>query len=136
MGESQAGIKIAWRNTNNLRYSDDTTLITESAEELKKLLMKVQEESEKAGLKLNIPKTKMMASGPTISWQICGEKVEIVKDFIFLGSKITADSNRSHEIKKHLLLGKKSGKPRQHSKMQRYHFTDKGLYSQSYVFYH
>ena len=135
MGESQAGIKIAWRNTNNLRYADDTTLITESAEELKKLLMKVQEESEKAGLKLNIPKTKMMASGPTISWQICGEKVEIVKDFIFLGSKITADSNHSHEIKRHLLLGKKSDKPRQHSKMQRYHFTDKGLYSQSYVFY-
>ena len=103
--EAQAGIKIAGRNINNLRYADDTTLMAESEEELKSLLMKV--ESEKVGLKLNIQKTKIMASGPITSWQIHGETVETVSDFIFLGSKITADGDCSHEIKKHLLLGRK-----------------------------
>ena len=97
--ETQAGIKIAWGNTNNLRYADDTTLMAESEEELKSLLMKVKEESEKAGLKLNIQKTKIMASGTITSWQIDGETVETVSDFIFLGSKITADGDCSHEIK-------------------------------------
>ena len=105
--EAQAGIKIAWRNLNNLRYADDTTLMAESEEELKSLLMKVKVESEKAGLKLNIQKTKIMASSPITSWQIDGEKMEIVKDFIFLGSKITTDGDCSHEIKRHLLLGRK-----------------------------
>ena len=105
--ETQAGIKIAWRNINNLRYADDTTLMAES-EELKSLLMKVKEESEKAGLKLNIPKTKIMASGPITYWQTDGAKVETVTDFIFLGSKITADGDCSHEIKRHLLLGRKA----------------------------
>ena len=104
--EAQAGIKIAGRNINNLRYADDTTLMTES-EELKSLLMKVKEESEKVGLNLNIQKTKIMASGPITSWQIDGETVEAVSDFIFLGSKITADGDHSHEIKRHLLLGRK-----------------------------
>ena len=104
--EAQAGIKIAGRNINNLRYADDTTLMAES-EELKSLLMKVKEESEKFGLRLNIQKTKIMASGPITSWQIDGETVETVKDFIFLGSKITADGDCSHEIKRYLLLGKK-----------------------------
>ena len=99
--EGQAGIKIARRNINNLRYADDTTLRAESEEELKNLMMKVKEESEKAGLKLNIQKTKIMASGPIISWQIDGEIVETVADFIFLGSKITADGDCSHEIKRH-----------------------------------
>ena len=102
--ETQAGIKIAWRNINNLRYADDTTLMAESEEELKSLLMKVKEDSEKAGLKLNIQKTKIMASGPITSWQIDGETVS---DFIFLVSKITADDDCSHEIKRHLLLGRK-----------------------------
>ena len=102
--EAQAGIKIARRNINNLRYADDTTLMAESEEELKSLLMKVKEESEKVGLKLNIPKTKIMASGCIASWEIEGETVEIVSDFIFLGSKITADGDCSHEIKRHLLL--------------------------------
>ena len=105
--EAQAGIKIARRNINNLRYADDTTLMTESEEEIKSLLMKVKEESEKVDLKLNIQKTKIMASSPITSWQIGGETVEIVADFIFLGSKITADSDCSHEIKRHLLLGRK-----------------------------
>ena len=104
--EAQAGIKIARRNSNNLRYADDTTLMAES-EELKSLLMKVKEESEKVGLKLNIQKTRIMASGPITSWQIDGETVETVSDFIFLGSKITADGDCSHEIKRHLLLGRK-----------------------------
>ena len=104
--EAQAGIKIARRNINNLRYADDTTLMVES-EELKSLLMKVKEESENVGLKLNIQKTKIMASGPITSWQIDGETVEIVADFIFLGSKITADGDCSHDIKRHLLLGRK-----------------------------
>ena len=102
--ETQAGIKIAWRNINNLRYADDTTLMAESEEELKSLLMKVKEESEKVGLKLNIQKMKIMASSPITSWQIDGETVG---DFIFLGSKITADGDCSHEIKRRLLLGRK-----------------------------
>ena len=105
--EAQAGIKIAGRNINNLRYADDTTLMAESEEELKSLLMKVKEESEKAGLKFNIQKTKIMASGPISSQQIDGETKLTVTDFIFLGSKIIADSDCSHEIKIHLLLGRK-----------------------------
>ena len=105
--EAQAGTKIAGRNINNLRYANDTTIMAESEEELKSLLMKVQEESEKHGLKLNIQKTKIMASGPITSWQIDGETVETVSDFIFLDSKITADGDCSHEIKRHLLLGRK-----------------------------
>ena len=104
--ETQAGIKIAGRNINNLRYADNTTLMAESAEELKSLLMKVK--SEKIGLKLNIQKTKIMASGPIASWQIDGETVETVSDFILGGSKITADGDCSHEIKRHLLLGRKA----------------------------
>ena len=106
LDEAQAAIKIARRNINNLRYADDTTLTAES-EELKSLLMKVKEESEKVGLKLNIQKTKIMASGPITSWEIDGETVEIVADFIFLGSKITADGDCSHDIKRCLLLGRK-----------------------------
>ena len=105
--EAQTGIKIAGRNINNLRYADDTTLMAESDKELKGLLMKVKVENEKVGLKLNIQKTKIMASGPIISWQIDGETVETVADFIFLGSKITADSDCSHETKRCLLLGRK-----------------------------
>ena len=105
--ETQAGIKIAGRNINNLRYADDTTLMAESEEELKSLLMKVKEKSEKVGLKLNIQKMKIMASGPITSWEIDGETVETVSDFIFWGSKITADGDYSHEIKRHLLLGRK-----------------------------
>ena len=100
LDDAQAGIKIAGRNINNLRYADDTTLMAESEEELKSLLMKVKEESEKAGLKLNIQKTKIMASGPITSWQIDGDTVESVADFIFLGSKITADGDCSHEIER------------------------------------
>ena len=107
LDEAQAGTKIAGRNINNLIYADDTTLMAESEEELKSLLMKVKEESETVGLKLSIQKTKIMASGPITSWQIDGETVEIVTDFIFLGSKITADGDCSHEIKRHLLLGRK-----------------------------
>ena len=107
MDEAQAGIKIAGRNINNLRYADDTTLMAESEEELKSLLMKVKEESEKIGLKLNIQKTKIMASGPIASWEIDGERVETVSDFIFGGSKVTADGDCSHEIKRCLLLGRK-----------------------------
>ena len=105
--EAQTGIKIARRNINNLRYADDTILMVETAEELKSLLMKVKDESEKVGLKLNIQKTKIMASGPITSWKIDGETVETVSDFIFLGFKITADSDCSHEIKRCLLLGRK-----------------------------
>ena len=108
LDESQTGIKIAGRNINNLRYADDTTLRAESEEELKSLLMKVKVESEKIGLKLNIQKTKIMASGPITSWEIDGERVETVADFIFWGSKITADGHCSHEIKRHLLLGRKA----------------------------
>ena len=106
LDEAQAGIKIAGRNINNLRYADDTTLMAES-EELKSLLMKVKEESEKVGWKLNIQKTKIMASGPIISWEIDGERVETVSDFIFLGSKITADGDCRHEITRCFLLGRK-----------------------------
>ena len=107
LDESQAGIKIAGRNINNLRYADDTTLMAEREEELKSLLVKVKEESEKVSLKLNIQKTKIMASGPITSWQIDGETVETVTDFIFMGSKISADGDCSHEIKRRLLLGRK-----------------------------
>ena len=107
LGASPAGIKIAGRHINNLRYADDTTLMAESGEELKSLLMKVKEESEKVGLKLNIQKTKIMASGAITSWQIDGETVETVADFIFLGFKITADGECSHEVKRCLLLGRK-----------------------------
>ena len=108
LDEARAGIKIAGRNSNNLRYSDDTTFMAESEEELKSLLMKVKEESEKVGLKLNIQKTKIMTSSPITSWQIDGETMETVTEFIFLVSKITADDNCSHEIKNHLLLGRKA----------------------------
>ena len=108
LDKAQAGIKTARRNVKILRYADDTTLMAESEEELKSLLMKVKEESEKAGLKLNIQKTKIMASGPIISWQIVGKTMETVTDFIFLGSKITSDGDWSHEIKRHLLLGRKA----------------------------
>ena len=107
LDEAQAGIKIARRNINNLRYADDTTFMAESEEELKSLLMKMKVESEKVGLKFNIQKTKIMASSPITSWQIDGETVETVADFIFLGSKITADGDCSHEIKRCLLLGRK-----------------------------
>ena len=105
--ETQAGFKISGRNINNLRYADDTTLMAESEEELKSLLMKVKEESEKVGLKINIQKMKIMASDPITSWEIHGETVETVSDFIFLGSKITADGDCSHEIKRRLLFGRK-----------------------------
>ena len=107
LDEAQAGIKIARRNISNLRYTDDTTLMAESEDELKSLLMKVKMESEKVGLKLNIQKTKIMASGPITSWQIDGKTMETVANFIFLGSKITEDGDGSHKIKRHLLLGRK-----------------------------
>ena len=107
LDEAQAGIKTAGRNINELRYADDTILMAESEEELKSLLMQVKEESEKVGLKLSIQKTKIMASGPITSWQIDGETIETVTDFIFLDSKVTADSDCSHEIKRRLLLGRK-----------------------------
>ena len=107
LDEAQAGMKIAGRNINNLRYADDTTLMAESEEELKSLLMKVKEETEKVGLKLNIQKTKIMASSPITSWEIAGETMETVSDFILGGSKITADGDCSHEIKRRLLLGRK-----------------------------
>ena len=133
--KAQGGIKIAGRNINNLRYADNTTLMAESEEELKSLLMKAEKESEKVGLKLNIQKTKIMASGPITSWQIDGEKVEIVADFIFLGSKITADGDCSHEIKKTLTPWKESyDKPRQHIQKQRRYFANKGPSSQGYGF--
>ena len=108
LDEAQAGIKIAGRNINNLRYADDTTLVEESEEELKSLLMIVKEKSEEVGLKLNIEKTKIMAYGPITSWQTDGETTETVRDFIFWGSKITADGDCSHEIKRRLLLGRKA----------------------------
>ena len=107
LDEAQAGIKTAGRNVNNLIYADDNTVMAESEEELKSLLMKIKEESEKAGLELNIQKTKIMSSGPIISWEIDGETMETVSDFIFWVSKITADGDCSHEIKRHLLLGRK-----------------------------
>ena len=116
--EAQVGIKIARRNINNLRYADDTTLMAESEEELKSLLMKVKEESEKVGLKLNIQKTKIMPSSPITSWQIDGETIETVTDFIFLGSKITADGDCSHEIKTLASRKKSYDQPRQHIKKQ------------------
>ena len=132
--EALAGIKIARRNINNLRYADDTTLMAESEEELKSLLMKVKEESEKAGLKLNIQKTKIMASGPITSWQIDGETMETVTDFIFLGFKIPVDGDCSHEIKTFTPLKKNYDQPRQHIKKQRHHFAYKGRHSQTYGF--
>ena len=133
--EGQAGIKIAGRNINNLRYADDTTLMAESEEELKSLLMKVKVESEKVGLKLNIQKTKSMASSPITSWQIDGETVETVSDSILGGSKITADGDCSHEIKRHLTPWKQSyDQSRQHIKKQRHYFANKGLSSQGYGF--
>ena len=133
--EAQAGIKIVGRNINNLRYADDNTLMAESEEELKSLLMKLKEESEKVGLKLNIQKTKIMASGPTTSWEIDGETMETVSDFILGGSKITADGDCSHEIKRCLLLGRKSyDQPRQHIQKQRHYFANKGPSNQGYGF--
>ena len=128
--ETQAGIKIAGRNISNLRYTDDTTLMAESEEKLKSLLMKVKEKSEKVGLKLNIQKTKIMASSPITSW-VDGETMEIVRDFISLGSKITADGDCSYEIKRHLLLGSYD-QPRQHIKKQRHYLANKGPSSESY----
>ncbi|KAB0340675.1 hypothetical protein FD754_022927 [Muntiacus muntjak] len=142
--EAQAGLKIAGRNINNLRYADDTTLMAENKEDLKSLLMKAKEESEKVGLKLNIQKTKIIASGPITSWQIDGETVEIVTDgetmetvteYIFLGSRITVDDDYSHEIKRCLFLGIKAITNLDSIfKKQRHHFVNKGLYSQSYGF--
>ena len=134
--ETQAGIKIARRNINNLRYADDTTLMAESEEELKSLLMKVKEESEKVGLKLNIQKTKIMASGPITSWEIDAEIVETVSGLILGGSKITADGDCSHEIKRKMLTPWKESydQPRQHIKKQRHSFVNKGLSSQGYGF--
>ena len=127
LDEAQTVIKTARRNINNLRYADDTTLVARSEEELKSFLMKVKEESEKAGLKLNIQKTKIMASSPIASWQADRKTMETVADFIFLGSKTTADGDCSHEIKRCLLLGKKNyDQSRQHVKKQRYYFGHKG----------
>ena len=136
LDEAQARIKIAGRNINNLKYADDTTLMAESKEELKSLLMKVKVESEKVGLKLNIQKTKNVASGPITSRQIDGETMETVTDFILGGgSKIIADGDCSHEIKMLAPWKISYDKPRQHIKKQRHHFADKGLYSQSYDFF-
>ena len=132
LDELQTGIKIVGRNNNNLRYADDTTLMAGSEEELKSLLMKVKEESENADLKLNIQKTKIMASGPITSWQIEREKVEAATDFLFLGSKITVGGDCSHEIRRHLLLGRKAMTNLDCIiKKQRHHFAEKCLYSQS-----
>ena len=133
LDESQAGIKTARRNINNLRNADDATPKTECEQELKSLLMRMKEESEEAGLKLNIQKTKIMASGHITSQQTGGEKVEAVMDFIFLGSKITADSDCSHEIKKSLLLGRKTMTNPEYKKAEN-HFADEGPY-QSYGFF-
>ena len=132
LDEAQAGIKIARRNINNLRYADDTTLMAESEAELKSLLTKVKEESEKVDLKLNSQKTKIMASGPFTSWEIDGETVETVSDFIFGGSRITADGDYSHEIKRRLLLGRKvmTNLFKQHIQKQRHYFANKGPSSQ------
>ena len=135
LDEAQAGIKITGRNFNNLRFADDTTLMAESKEELKSLLMKVKEESEKVGLKLNIQKTKIMASSPITSWQGDGETVEPVADFIFLGSKITVDGDCLREIKTLAPWKKSYDQPRQNIAKQRHYFTDKGPSSQSYGFY-
>ena len=132
LDEAQAGIKIARSNINNLRYADDTTLMPDSEEEVKSLLVK--EECEKVGLKLNIQKTKIMASGPITSWQIDGETVETVSDFIFLGSKITADGDCSHEIKTLALWKKSYDQPRQHIKKQRHYFVNKASLIKAMVF--
>ena len=132
--ETQAGIKIAGGNINNLRYADDTTLMAESKEELNSLLVKVKEKSEKVGLKLNIQKNKIMASYPITSWQIDGETVETVTDFIFLGSKITADGDCNHEIKRRLLLGRKAMTNLESILKSRHYFADKDPSSQSYGF--
>ena len=135
LDEAQVGITIVGRNINNLRYADDTTLMAESKEELKSLLMKVKEESEKTGLKVNIKKTKITASGPIMSWQIDAATMETVTDFIFLGSKITVDSSYSHQIKRCLLLGRKAvTKLDRVLKKQRHYFGDKGPSSPSYGF--
>ena len=134
LDETQVGIKISRRNINNLRYVDDTTLMTESEEELKSLLMKVKEESEKAGLKFNIQRMKIMASGPITSWQIDRETMEIVTDFIFLGSRITADSDCSQKLKTPAPWKKRYDQPRQHIKKQRHYFANKGPSGQSYGF--
>ena len=134
LDESQAGIKIVGRNISNLRYADDTTLMAESEEELKNPLMKVKEESEKVGLKLNIQKTKIMASKPVTLWQTDGETMETVTDFILEGSKITADGDFCHKIKICMLLGGKAMTYLDHTLKSTAIFTDKGLYSQSYGF--
>ena len=132
--EAQVGIKIAGRNINNLRYADDTTLMAEREKELKSLLMKVKEESEKVGLKLNIQKTKIMAIGPITSWEIDGETVETVSDFFCRGSKITTDGDCSHEIKRHLFLGRKVMTNLDSILKSRYYFANKGPSSQGYGF--
>ena len=134
LDEAQAGIKIAGRNINNLRYADDTTLTADSEEELKSLLMKKKEESEKVGLKLNIQKAKIIVSGPITSWQIDRETMETVIDIIFLGPKITADGNCNHERKRHLLLGRKAMANLDSILKSRHYFVDKGLSSQGYGF--
>ena len=134
LDEAQAGIKIAGRNTNNLRYADDTTLMAENKEELKSLLMKVKEERVKPGLKLNIKKTKIVVSRPIISWQIDVEMMETVTDFIFLGYKITADGDCSHEIKRHLFLGRKAMTNLDNVLKSRYNFANKDMSSQGYGF--
>ena len=131
LDEAQAGIKIAGRNIDNLRYADDTALMAESEEELKSLLMKVKEESEKAGLELNIQNTKIMASSPITSWLIDGETMEIVTYFIFLGSKITAAGDCSHEIKRHLLRGRKAMTNLDSTLKSRHYFANKGLSAHS-----
>ena len=134
LDEAQAGIKIAGRNINNLRYADDITLMAESEEELKSLLMEVKEESEKVGLKFNIQKTKIMASGHITSWEIDGETTDTVTDFIFLGSKISADGDCSHEIKRRLLIGRKAMTHLESILKSRDNFADKGPSSQTYGF--
>ena len=132
--EAEAGIKIAGKNINNLRYADDTTLMAESEEELKSLLMKVKEESENVGLRLNIQDTKIMASGPITSWEIAGETVETVSDFIFWGSKITADVDCRHEIKRRLPLGRRIMTHLDSILKNRHYFANKGPSSQGYGF--
>ena len=134
LDDSQSGIKTSGRNINNLRYADDTTLMVESEEEPKSLLIKAREESKKAGLKLNVQKTKIMASSPITLWQIEEEKMEIVTDYILLGSKITADGDWSHEIKRFLLLGRKAMTNPDSILKRRHYFANKGPYSQSYGF--
>ena len=135
LDEAQAGIKIAGRNISNLRYADDTTLMAESKEKLKSLLMELKEENEKAGLKFNIQKIKIVTSSPLTSWQIDGETMETVRGFIFLGSKIRADGDCSHEIKRCMLFERSYDKLRQHIKKQRHYFTHKGPSSESYCFF-